>query len=153
MDRDVSPKLAWIHENPAYWDPPKAGIVGDAPPGVFDARFARATLGDLMPGDWWRVESAGEVVGYGWMDVTWGDAEILVAVAPRVRKRGIGTFILNGLEREARLRGLNYLYNVVQPSHPQHVEVHAWLRARSFMASEDGRLMRAVIRPEIRVAL
>ena len=73
----------WIHENPAYWDDAKADIVGAVDPGVFD--LGERAIGDVVPGEWWRLERDGKVVAYGWMDVNWGDAEILLAVAPGAR--------------------------------------------------------------------
>jgi N-acetylglutamate synthase-like GNAT family acetyltransferase len=139
--------LRWLHETPPYWDADKARIVGEGAPGVFGNELAKHAQGDLLANDWWRVTREGRVVGYGWMDVNWGDAEILLAVAPEARKQGVGSFILERLELEARLRGLNYLYNVLRSTHPQHDEVRAWLRERSFITAEDGRLHRAVVRP------
>lgn len=144
--------LLWIHESPAIWDAGKARLVGRAPKGVFDARYAQAREGDLAPGEWWRVEEDGRVIGYGWMDVTWGDAEILLATDPEARKRGVGSFILSNLEAEAHARGLNYLHNVVRATHPNAEEVSAWLRRRGFVSSDDGRLLRAVVRKEARVS-
>lgn len=138
--------LRWLHETPPYWDADKARIVGEVPPGAFGTDFSRLARDALLPNDWWRVERDGRVVGYGWMDVSWGDAEILLAVAPEARKQGVGSFILERLEDEARARGLNYLYNVLRSTHPQHDEVRGWLRERSFMTAEDGRLHRAVVR-------
>lgn len=141
--------LAWIHENPAVWDTDKARIVGEAPTGIFDTRYSTTREGQLVPGDWWRVEDPdGRTVGYGWLDVVWGDAEILLATAPGETGRGIGSFILTKLEDEARARGLNYLYNVVRPTHPDGDRVTAWLIERRFAPSADGRLLRAVVRPD-----
>lgn len=137
--------LKWIQESPPYWDADKARIVGGAGAGIFDAALTEQDEGTLLPSDWWRVEEDGRIVGYGWMDVTWGDAEILLAVEPEARGHGVGTFILERLETEARERGLHYIYNVVSETHPLHAEVTAWLRARQFTASEDGKLLRAVV--------
>jgi ribosomal protein S18 acetylase RimI-like enzyme len=168
--------LSWIRENPARWDGDKARIVGGTEMGIFDPRYRECTEGDLVPAEWWRVEEdvqgspqaravhpggvravgAGgprikqdrsRVVGYGWLDVSWGDAEVLIAIDPEHRGRGVGTFVLDRLEEEARQRGLNYLYNVVRGTHPRAAEVRAWLSKRRFAPSEDGRLLRAVIRP------
>jgi N-acetylglutamate synthase-like GNAT family acetyltransferase len=139
--------MRWIAESPATWDADKARIVGAAPAGTFDSRYAQAKLGELVPGEWWRVELDGRTVGYGWLDVIWGDAEILLATDIELRKRGIGTFILGQLENEARARGLNYLYNVVRATHPEGDAVAAWLVRRGFTPSVDGRLLRAVVRP------
>lgn len=141
--------LEWIQESPPYWDADKARIVGGAGPGIFDASLTHREHGSLLPDDWWRVEADGKTVGYGWMDVTWGDAEILLAVDPAARGRGVGTFILERLEIEARYRGLHYIYNVVSGTHPLHDEVTQWLRARCFSASEDGKLLRAVVQPAV----
>jgi N-acetylglutamate synthase-like GNAT family acetyltransferase len=134
--------LRWIHESPAYWDTAKVRIVGGAPAGVFDLRPPGE--GELVPGDWWRVEDQGAVVGYGWLELTWGDAEILLAVAPDRRGRGIGSFILENLENEAQTQGLNYLCNIVRPNHPEKMAVTRWLRERRFEEAEDGYLRRRV---------
>jgi GNAT superfamily N-acetyltransferase len=135
--------LEWINENPAHWDEHKAAIVGGAAPGIFD--FGEHGPGDLIPGEWWRVEQDGSVVGYGWMDCTWGDAEILLVVDPAHRGRGVGTFILENLEREAAGRGLNYLVNEVRATHPDRNGITAWLSQRQFAPTADGRLMRHVL--------
>jgi GNAT superfamily N-acetyltransferase len=139
--------LEWIQESPPYWDADKARIVGAAGAGIFEPSLIGREKGSLLPDDWWRVEADGKTVGYGWMDVNWGDAEILLAVDPAARGRGVGSFILERLEAEARDRGLCYLYNVVSETHPLHDEVTQWLTARSFMASEDGKLLRGVVQP------
>ena len=57
--------LKWIHESPAKWDEGKQAVVGEAPAGIFDRRYAELAPGDLVPGEWWRVEDSGVVVGYG----------------------------------------------------------------------------------------
>src|SRR5690348_2898282 len=111
--------LTWIRESSPRWDAGKVRIVGEAPAGVFDSRYRKLREGELVHGDWWRVELDGRTVGYGWMDVCWGDAEILLAVDPAARKGGAGNFILQHLHDEARARGLNYLTNIVRSTHPQ----------------------------------
>lgn len=138
--------LTWIRESPAYWDADKARIVGEAPAGIFDTRLRALAAGQLVPGEWWRVERDGKVVGYGWLDVVWGDAEILLATAQDAERRGVGAFILEHLDAEARARGLGYLYNIVRPTHPRAADVARWLEKHGFCAAEDGRLLRAVRR-------
>jgi ribosomal protein S18 acetylase RimI-like enzyme len=137
--------MKWIQETTARWDSNKKRIIGDAPAGVFDRRYAELSEGDLVPGEWWRVEDDnGAVVGYGWLDIVWGDAEILLATDSKFRGRGVGTFILNSLENEVRTRGVNYLYNVVRTTHPERDRVTGWLKKRGFEASEDGSLRRSI---------
>lgn len=136
---------AWIAETNPRWDAGKQRIVGGAPAGAFH-------LGDLSPdapapGEWFRVEEDGQTVGYGWMDVVWGDGEVLLAVDPAAQRRGLGAFILDHLEQEAAARGLNRIYNTVRPSHPDRAAVSAWLRGRGFSAPEgDEALVREVRR-------
>jgi N-acetylglutamate synthase-like GNAT family acetyltransferase len=137
--------LQWIHESVAHWDADKARIVGGAPAGSLPISVSDHAEGDVLPDDWWRVEHEGRCVGYGRMDVTWGDAEILLVVEPEAQHRGVGSFILEKLEQEARNRGLNYLYNQVQPEHPAEAEITSWLRNRAFTQTEDGKLARAVV--------
>lgn len=137
--------LEWIHESPAHWDRNKAALLGAAPDGAFELGAWRE--GELIPDEWWRVEQDGAVLGYGWMDCTWGDAEILLAVDPASRGRGVGTFILDHLELEAAAQGLNYLYNVVRPAHREREAVTRWLVERGFVPSSDGLLRRRVAHP------
>jgi ribosomal protein S18 acetylase RimI-like enzyme len=136
--------LEWTRDNPPRWDADKQRIVGDAPAGIFDSRYRALREGDAVPGEWWRVEDGGSVVGYGWLDVVWGDAEILLATAPGARRKGVGALILDRLAGEARARGLSYLCNIVRPTHPDGEAVSKWLRSRGFTPDSDGRLVRAV---------
>jgi GNAT superfamily N-acetyltransferase len=137
--------FTWTHESPALWDAAKQRIIGDAPPGVFS--LGPFEPGDVVPGDWWRVEADGRIVGYGWMDYSWGDAEILLAVDPSARRTGAGTFILDRLEDEAAGRGINYLYNVVPDAHPERGRLERWLRRRGFVPSQEGGLLKRTVHP------
>ena len=132
--------LTWNHESSPSWDEPKRRIVGGAPPGIFDSRFAQLADGALLPCDWWRIERDGTIVGYAWLDAVWGDAEITLAVADEAEGSGVGSFALERLEEEARRCGLNRLYNTVRPTHPDRDATTAWFLARGFVASEDGSL-------------
>jgi GNAT superfamily N-acetyltransferase len=137
--------LTWRHESPALWDAGKERIIGGAPPGVFS--LGPFKPGDVVPGDWWRVDEEARVVGYGWMDQSWGDAEILLAVDPAARHTGVGTFILDRLEDEAARQGVNYLYNVVPPAHPDKAGLTHWLLRRGFVASHEGGLLKRAVQP------
>lgn len=134
--------LTWVREDTPRWDAAKQEIVGGAAPGSLD--LAPLGLGDLAPGEWFRVEEDGRTVGYGWMDCTWGDAEITLAVDPAHRQQGVGAFIVEHLGREAGSRGVNYLYNAVRRSHPERARVTKWLEGLGFAASGDGLLKRRV---------
>ena len=132
----------WVHESPPQWNDDKQRVIRASSSGVFPS-LADAKPGDLLGGDWWRVEHDEEIVGYGWMDVSWGDAEVLLAVEPAHRSTGVGTFILDHLEAEASRRGLRVLHNVIPAAHGDPDALSAWLRARGFSpAAEDGALLR-----------
>jgi GNAT superfamily N-acetyltransferase len=139
---EVSMELSWKRDESPRWDEDRARIVGGAPAGVFDARYAAAKIGDQVPGEWWRALDGDVTVGFGWLDVVWGDAEILLATDPDRAGQGVGAFVLSHLEGEAKRRGLNRLYNLVRPTHPEATQVTAWLQKRGFVASEDGSLVR-----------
>jgi N-acetylglutamate synthase-like GNAT family acetyltransferase len=132
--------LTWMHESPAIWNTDKQRIVGGAPPGVF--ALSSSQDGAVVPGDWWRADADGRAVGYGWMDHSWGDAEVLLAVDPAEQDSGAGTFILDRLEDEAAHRGINYLYNVVSEQHPDRQALERWLVRRGFVASQEGGLLK-----------
>lgn len=135
---------AWIREEPPCWDADKARIIGGAGAEVFGGLPAGRAAGEVLGGDWWRVEDDGRTVGFGWMDTVWGDGEILLAVDPDARGQGVGGFILDRLEAEAAARGLRYVYNVVASTHPKRAEVTVWLEGRGFAQAERGRLQRQV---------
>jgi N-acetylglutamate synthase-like GNAT family acetyltransferase len=134
--------LRWVHEDDPRWDPDRERVFATVPEGVF--RSSARTPGERLESDWWRVERDGRVVGYGWLDDVWGDAEILLAVEEGARGSGAGRFALEQLEREAAVRGLNYVVNVVRETHPDRDGVTAWFLAHGFTGTEDGRLRKQV---------
>lgn len=133
-------ELRWVTEEDPVWAGDVARTVGGAAPGVFAIDHAP---GAPLPGDWWSVrDGSGTVLGHGWMDVGWGEAEVLLAVAPGARAAGVGTFVLAQLEIEAARRGLNYVYNAVRPTHPDRDAVHDWLVARGYAGSSSDAALR-----------
>jgi len=135
-------QLTWVQEVAPVWDADKVRVIGGAPEGAFVLPFDE---GEQLPGDWWSVQDAeGSVVGYGRLDTTWGgDAEILLAVATDRQETGIGSFILDRLEREAAARGINYIHNRIR-EHEQRDLVHDWLVVRGFRGPTDGDLRKRV---------
>ena len=134
--------LYWTREDTPRWDADKQRLFGPAelaatgltPPGS----------GEPVADEWWHATNADDqVVGYGWLDSEWGDAEITFLVSAGQRGRGIGTYIVDRLEAEAAARGLNYIYNVVPAGHPDQARVIAWLTSQGF-AAHDGVLRRRV---------
>lgn len=140
--------VEWIRETPAHWDGDKARVLGDLAPELFG--FGTPSDGDALGDEWWRAEEDGTVVGYGRLDDTWGDAEILVLVAADRRSSGVGAFILERLEHEASARHLNYIYNVVPQNHPHPETVTTWLSARGFEPNDAGELRKRVVPGGIR---
>jgi GNAT superfamily N-acetyltransferase len=133
--------LSWSHEPSPTWDADKRRVIGSAPAGVFDLAH---TDGESLPGDWWRASTPdGVVVGYGWLDATWGgDAEILLAVDAAAQQQGAGSFILARLEDEAASRGLNYVYNTVRETHPARDDLHDWLAVRGYRGGTSDTTLR-----------
>ena len=134
--------LQWIREDAPCWDADKQRLFGEA-------ELAATALNPPAPGalvadEWWHVaDAAGVIVGYGWLDSEWGDAEVTFIVAPDRRGEGVGEFIIDHLEAEAAARGLNYIYNVVPATSPDQEWVTAWLVGQGFVAG-DGDLRRRV---------
>lgn len=128
--------MKWVHESTPVWDAQKSKIIGAAPEGSVPA--LPSVSGALLPGDWWHVEHNGQIVGYGWMDIVWGDGEVLLVVRSDMQGTGVGTFIIEQLAREANKQGLNYIYNRIHSAHPQRSTVARWLGERSFTPDRDG---------------
>jgi ribosomal protein S18 acetylase RimI-like enzyme len=139
---DASDRLQWVKDDDPRWDADRQRVFATVPEGVFAT--GRRVDGEPLTSDWWRVLDGDRVVGYGWLDDVWGDAEILLAVEAGARGSGVGAFALAHLEEEAAARGLNYVVNVVRDTHPQREQVSAWFRARGFTGTEDGRLRKQV---------
>jgi N-acetylglutamate synthase-like GNAT family acetyltransferase len=137
--------LHWTKEDAPRWDADKQRLFGaDELAAVgFDEPATGAALAD----EWWQVtDDDGSVLGYGWLDSEWGDAEITFVVGSGNRGRGVGAFILDRLEAEAAERGLNYIYNVVPDSHPNRAWMTHWLTLHGFFPSASGELRRQVRR-------
>jgi GNAT superfamily N-acetyltransferase len=134
--------VRWVRETPAHWDADKERVLRGLAPALFG--FGTPGEGDSLGDEWWRVEDGDRVVGYGRLDDTWGDAEILVLVDPERRRSGVGAFILERLEQEASARHLNYIYNVVPTAHPDPETVTGWLAGRGFTPNAVGELRKKV---------
>lgn len=128
--------LGWKPDPSPQWDAERRRIVG-AWPASFP-ELAAANEGAPLPGRWWAAEQGGRRVGFGWMDVTWGDAEVWVAVSPDACGAGVGSFIMDRLVSEASRQGLRYVYNRIPPKHPEPARLKQWLEGRSFGLSGDG---------------
>lgn len=133
---------AWVKEQPSHWDADKERIIGAEPDGTFPLK--NPNPGELMPGEWWRVEQDGKTVGYGRLDVSWGDGQVLVAVGRNHRGEGLGAYILDRLQEEAAERGLHRIYNRIRKKHPEREWIGDWLRAQGFERDDDDTLRRAV---------
>ena len=137
----------WLREDAARWDEDKQRLFGDTE--LASVGLARPRPDEAVADEWWRVtDDAGTVVGYGWLDSEWGNAEIRFLVAPDHRGAGVGEFILSRLAREAGARGLNYIYNTVPATHPDRDWMTAWLTGHGFHASSHGDLRRRVRAPQ-----
>jgi GNAT superfamily N-acetyltransferase len=135
-------RLTWVKDEDPRWDADRERVFATVPEGVF--RAEARTPGGRLSSDWWRVEDGDRVVGYGWLDDVWGDAEILLAVEEGARGTGAGAFTLARLEEEAAARGLNYVVNVVRDTHPDRTAVTEWFLAHGFTGTDDGRLRKRV---------
>ena len=133
----------WTAEPTPVWDATKADAFSPAGPGPHG--LGAPADGDALGDAWWQVTTAdGAIAGYGRLDDTWGDAEVLVAVVPAFRGHGVGSWAMNKLADEAAARSLNYVYNVVPVGDPDREAVTRWLGAQGFDARDTGELRRRV---------
>jgi N-acetylglutamate synthase-like GNAT family acetyltransferase len=135
-------RLSWAKDEDPHWDEDRQRVFATVPDGVFRADLG--SPGERLSSDWWTVRDDDRVVGYGWLDDVWGDAEILLAVEAGARGTGAGAFALARLEEEAAARGLNYVVNVVRSTHPDREAVTGWFLAHGFTGTDDGRLRKRV---------
>jgi GNAT superfamily N-acetyltransferase len=134
--------LTWTKENPPRWDADKQRMFG--PDELAAVGMTAPAAGEILADEWWHVtDDDGTIVGYGWLDNEWGDAQITFLVDPARRGAGLGDFIVAQLEAEAGRQGLNYIYNVVPDSHPDGEWMTNWLTSRGF-APGTGDLRRRV---------
>ncbi|HTP14400.1 MAG TPA: GNAT family N-acetyltransferase [Streptosporangiaceae bacterium] len=134
--------LHWTKEDQPRWDVDKQRLFG--PDELAAVDYDPPAPGSFIANEWWRVtDDDGSVVGYGWLDSEWGDAEITLLVDPARRGTGIGEFILDRLEDEAARQGLNYIYNVIPETHPDAPWMTHWLTSHGFFPG-TGDLRRQV---------
>src|ERR1700733_7160835 len=96
--------LHWSKEDTPRWDTGKQRMFGPAE--LAAVGFSAPAPGEPMANEWWRVsDDDGTVLGYGWLDSEWGDAEITFLVDPARRGGGGGAFIVSQLGAEAAPRG------------------------------------------------
>ena len=139
----MSDQWEWVRESPASWDEQKAAVLDGLEPALFG--LGTPAPGDALGDEWWRVQDGdGQVLGYGRLDDTWGDAEVLVLVSPRHRRSGVGRFAMSRLEHEAGRRRLNYIYNVIPQRHPAPEPVAEWLAAQGFVPNDVGELRKQI---------
>lgn len=135
--------LRWAKEDTPRWDADKQRLFGRDE--LAATGLSAAEDGAALADEWWRVtDDAGTVLGYGWLDSEWGDAQITFLVAGPERGHGVGAFVVGQLEREAAARGLNYIYNVIPAGHPDPAWMRQWLGLQGFSPSAHGDLRRQV---------
>jgi GNAT superfamily N-acetyltransferase len=135
--------MRWIKEDVPRWDSDKQRLFDDT--ALLSVGMDRPAADAALADEWWRVvDDDGDVVGYGWLDSEWGDAQITFFVDPSRRGEGVGSFVLDRLEAESRKRGLNYVYNVVPDSHPDRHWMTVWLQRHGLHESSHGDLRRDV---------
>ncbi len=135
--------MEWIKEDLPRWDADKQRMFDD--PALLSVGMDRPGDGAPLADEWWHVVGDdGVIAGYGWLDSEWGDAQITFFVDPARRGDGIGEFVLDHLEDEARKRGLNYIYNVVPDTHPDRAWMTEWLASHGLEESAHGDLRRRV---------
>ncbi|MHA3704794.1 GNAT family N-acetyltransferase [Jatrophihabitans sp. YIM 134969] len=135
--------LSWTKEARPRWDEDKDRVFTDADLAAVGLG-SRPAVGDAIADEWWAVRSDDDVVGYGWLDSEWGDAQITFSVAAAHRGAGVGSYVVDCLADEARERGLSIIYNVVPATHPDPAVVTAWLEARGFADAGEGELRKKV---------
>jgi GNAT superfamily N-acetyltransferase len=135
--------LTWLKEDQPRWDADRQRMFGITE--LESVGLARPDDGAAVADEWWRVtDDSGDLVAYGWLDSEWGNAQISFLVAPARRGAGVGAFVLDHLEDEARRRGLNYIYNVVPDRHPDRAWMTHWLSVHGFRDAGHGELRRQV---------
>ena len=96
--------LQWVREDNPRWDADKDRLFGDLE--LASVGLSRPAVGAAVADEWWQAtDAAGVVVGYGWLDSEWGDAEITFMVAPAYRGAGVGDFIVGELGARGRRAG------------------------------------------------
>lgn len=121
----------WSKEDRPTWDADKQRIF--RPAELAAVGLTAPDTGDPLADEWWRAsDEDGTVVGYGWLDNEWGDAQITFVVDRDRRGEGIGAFVVAALEAEAAAQGVNYIYNVVPDSHPDPEWMTGWLTGHGF---------------------
>ena len=142
MDR--TDRLRWVKDDDPRWDADRERVFATVPDGVFRPSCPAAAASGC-PATGGGSEAGRRVVGYGWLDDVWGDAEILLAVEDGARGTGAGAFALARLE-DGGGRARTELRGQRGPRHPSRPRrshrAGSW--RRGFAGTDDGRLRKQV---------
>ncbi|GEM_PF-5388488 len=128
--------MYWIKEDKAIWNENKARIIGSNI-GSFFLDFP--VQSDILPGEWFNLtDENGEIVGYGWINVSEGDAEISVAIDGKYQGRGYGSQIIDNLYREVESLGFEEIIVVVRQENPNASDVVKWAYKNGYVAEWPG---------------
>ncbi len=135
---EAKKQLTWVHEPDARWDEDKRRIFSAIDELIF--AWPDSPEGSALAGSWWRLELDGAAVGYGWMSLVWGEAEIQGVIDPIARTLGLGEEMLHQLILEAGDRGATRVFTTLREEHPRRERVAQWLASRGF-EERGGRLV------------
>lgn len=119
----------WIKEEEPVWDSDKEDIIDCAPQGSFN--MGPKSNGTIS-GDWWKLVENKRVIGYGWISMISGDAELLIAVRKSEQHKGYGNIILENLEMEASKLKHNKVVAIIQSENINAVNIIYWLDRKGF---------------------
>jgi ribosomal protein S18 acetylase RimI-like enzyme len=127
--------MDWIQEQPALWDETKQNILG-ANKGAFDIEHTQ--VGGELDGVWFKLIDNNEIIGYGWIDLAYGNPEISIAVDSHKRFSGYGNTILRNLEEKALALGFSEVECIVRRKNADAINAIKWFHRNGFVPDWPG---------------
>lgn len=128
--------MCWIKEEKPLWDRNKIKIIGS---NIGCFVISDIQEGDKLEGKWFKLtDKYGQIVGYGWIDIIGGEAEISVAVDKKYKGNGYGTQIINNLYTEIKKLGFDEVIAVVREENSNAEDVIRWVYKNGYIAEWPG---------------
>ncbi|MEH7515107.1 GNAT family N-acetyltransferase [Gottfriedia acidiceleris] len=121
----------------SVWDIEKEIIFGKVEEGIFE--FYNLELGNELNQEWWKlVGDNEEILGFGWINYKHGDFEFSLVVNQESRGYGIGSFIVEELERIAREKNFKEVLAIIKQSNPNSLKTMKWFYEKGYTGYVNG---------------
>ena len=130
--------LHLIKEDNPIWNLEKNRIFTSIDQGTFEYNLKELGLGIALEHEWWKLVENKKVLGFGWINYTNDDFEISFVVYDDYTGKGLGSFIINELEKLGESKGYRKILAIVKETNPNSEKIIEYLYRKGYSFYIDG---------------